>query len=319
MSQPQALPDGIWKELFPKALTVIDEIRQHGGVAEPFFTFGGGTVLMLRHGHRLSKDIDIFVPDPQSLGFVNPKLSDVAADICNSQYVEAAGSVKLILEVGEIDFVAAPNLLPDGFAFETWELFGKKIRVETAAEIVAKKMYHRGDKSTARDLFDLALVIEREPNALLQSERYFHRHGEAFVRNVSAPRDAFIRQFEEIVTLGYTPTFEHASHVALDYFDRLKRDVQHSADTANEFATKGGFEASIANHIDGIYVGPIVHVARHHVVQHLGRGAVAVHESHRLPQALQTGSEASVSLRYREGEARVASKARERGHEEKSR
>jgi hypothetical protein len=36
---------------------------------------------MFRYQHRLSKDIDIFVPDPQYLGFVTPRLSDVAAAV----------------------------------------------------------------------------------------------------------------------------------------------------------------------------------------------------------------------------------------------
>ncbi len=36
---------------------------------------------MFRYGHRLSKDIDIFVPDPQYLGYVTPRLSDTAASL----------------------------------------------------------------------------------------------------------------------------------------------------------------------------------------------------------------------------------------------
>ncbi len=57
---------------------------------------------MLRYQHRLSKDIDIFVPDPQYLGFVTPRLSDVAADI-SSQYVEDQNSyVKLIRPEGKL-------------------------------------------------------------------------------------------------------------------------------------------------------------------------------------------------------------------------
>jgi hypothetical protein len=53
-------------------LHLIDEIRGHG-IDDPFWTFGGGTVLMLRYRHRRSKDIDIFVPDPQHLGYVSPR------------------------------------------------------------------------------------------------------------------------------------------------------------------------------------------------------------------------------------------------------
>jgi hypothetical protein len=55
---PDPLPGGAWQALFPRALLLIDEIRHHGGLADPFWTFGGGTVLMLRYrpppeqGHR---------------------------------------------------------------------------------------------------------------------------------------------------------------------------------------------------------------------------------------------------------------------------
>jgi hypothetical protein len=69
-----------WKNLFLKTLSLIDEIDRHG-MKDPFWTFGGGTVLMLRYAHRNSIDIDIFVPDPQSLGFVSPRLSSVAESI----------------------------------------------------------------------------------------------------------------------------------------------------------------------------------------------------------------------------------------------
>ena len=63
-----ALPSGAWESLLPRALMLTDDISKYGGIADPFWTFGGGTVLMFRYRHRLSKDIDIFVPDPQYLG-----------------------------------------------------------------------------------------------------------------------------------------------------------------------------------------------------------------------------------------------------------
>jgi hypothetical protein len=58
------LPPGPWHVLLQRALLLVDDIQRHGGLADPFWTLGGGTVLMFRYGHRLSKDIDIFVPDP---------------------------------------------------------------------------------------------------------------------------------------------------------------------------------------------------------------------------------------------------------------
>ncbi|WP_080423335.1 nucleotidyl transferase AbiEii/AbiGii toxin family protein [Burkholderia ubonensis] len=190
MTAPMPLPDGPWQGLFRHALTLIDEIRIHG-TANPFWTFGGGTVLMLRYGHRMSKDIDIFVPNPQYLGYVNPRISDAASDI-TTDYEEHAEFVKLVLPDGEIDFVVFRNLTTPGF--DEWTLMDHPVKVETAAEIVAKKMWHRGDRPTARDLFDLSLVIEREPDSLMAAGEFLIRHRETFLRILDEHRD-FLRQF----------------------------------------------------------------------------------------------------------------------------
>ena len=63
----RAIPD-TWERLFRSALRLLDDIERRG-IRNLLWSFGGGTVLMLRYQHRSSKDIDIFVPDPQALGF----------------------------------------------------------------------------------------------------------------------------------------------------------------------------------------------------------------------------------------------------------
>jgi predicted nucleotidyltransferase component of viral defense system len=224
MTQPQSLPSGPWEILLPQALRLIDEISAYGQ-SDPFFTFGGGTVLMLRHNHRMSKDIDIFVSDPQSLNYVNPRLCDLADELCDSQYQEAANFIKLQLREGEIDFVASPNLLPDEYAFENWHLMGRSVRVETAAEIVAKKMFHRGNTATARDLYDLAMVLELAPGELVHAEDFMYRHLEAFLANLRGASEKYVLQFESIDTLNYVPSFEHAKTIVEDYLEGLQRMV----------------------------------------------------------------------------------------------
>ena len=214
---PPRLPDGVWKELLHQAYALVDEFAA-GGVADPFWTFGGGTVLMLRHRHRLSKDIDIFVPDPQYLGFVSPRLSDVAEEISHN-YVEGAGFTKLLLATGEIDFVASPNLTQ--VPYEIWELLGRRIRVETSAEIVAKKLWHRGNSATARDLFDLALVIEREPHALATAAEFLLRHRESFLRQIEERKAVLSVQFAEIDVLDYRPSYEVATQRANEFLRSL--------------------------------------------------------------------------------------------------
>jgi len=162
---------------------------------------------MLRYGHRLSKDIDIFVPDPQSLGFVTPRLSDVAESI-TTDYVEAAGYVKLYLPEGEIDFVAAPNLTKPGFEVET--ILGHQVRVETSVEIIAKKMWHRGDRITGRDIFDFALIAEREPDVLMPAREFMIRHAAAVFLQLDERYAQLKQQFEAVDALNFHPTFDQA-------------------------------------------------------------------------------------------------------------
>ena len=212
------LPDGAWKDLLPHALSIIEEIKSHG-TSDPFWTLGGGTVLMFRYQHRLSKDIDIFVPDPQYLSFVTPRLSDVAAAI-SDQYAEDQSSyVKLIRPEGEIDFVASPNLTDS--PFEMWHIDGHHIRVETAAEIVAKKLWHRGDGATARDLFDLSLVIEREPEALIRAATFLLKNADVFINQITSRKTVLERQFAEIDTLAYTPSYDEAAERATAFLKSL--------------------------------------------------------------------------------------------------
>lgn len=219
MTVSRALPEGPWTVLFSRALDLLDDLRTVGGATDPFWTLGGGTVLMFRHDHRASKDIDIFVADPQYLGYLTPRLSDKAAEL-TSQYVEDASSyVKLQFEEGEIDFVAAPNLLD--VAWEWWDIQGHKVRVERSAEIIAKKMYHRGNQATARDLFDLCLVIEREFDTLQEAAPYLVRHREAFLARISQPSVALRASFDAIDTRSYTRSFEQCVALANDYLQGI--------------------------------------------------------------------------------------------------
>lgn len=201
----------IWERLFTKSLGLIDDIETHG-TRHLFWTFGGGTVLMRRHQHRFSKDIDIFVPDPQALKYVTPRLSERAESL-TGHYTEADNYVKLFLSEGEIDFVASPNLTDTPFIAE--EIFGRSVRVETSAEIIAKKFFHRGDQLQARDMFDFALVAEKEPDALYTAAPYLTRHIDAIRTILHGDTTRLQTQFAAIDTLSYTPSFDHVRELVL--------------------------------------------------------------------------------------------------------
>jgi hypothetical protein len=138
----------IWETLFQRALELIDSLSDAGVVLQDW-SFGGGTVLMRRFLHRVSKVIDIFVSDPQYLAYLTPRLN-TKAETLTANYIEQAGFLKLYFPQGEIDFVASAPLTENPTVIET--LFGREVRVETSTEIIAKKLWHRGEQFTARDI-----------------------------------------------------------------------------------------------------------------------------------------------------------------------
>ncbi|KRI01536.1 nucleotidyl transferase AbiEii/AbiGii toxin family protein [Curvibacter sp. PAE-UM] len=194
---------GVWRELWPQALGLMTHLE--GMVHQPLWTFGGGTVLMLRHGHRLSKDIDLFVPDPQYLGYVNPRLSDVAEAV-SADYEENAEFIKFYLPQGEIDIVVGTALTAQ--PYEVVKHAGREIKVERSAEIIAKKMWFRGDQAKARDLFDLCAVASLEPAAIAEGSPFFVRHGAAFLHRLQERMALARAEFEAIDALDFQQSFD---------------------------------------------------------------------------------------------------------------
>lgn len=193
---------GVWAQLFPYALRLMTHLESQTSL--PNWSFGGGTVLMLRLGHRLSKDIDLFVPDPQYLGYVNPRLSDVAEEV-STDYEENAEFLKFFLPDGEIDIVVGTSLTEQ--PFEVAQYAGREIRFETNAEIIAKKMWHRGDQGKARDLFDLCAVATADPAAIAKAFPFFARHGSAFLSRLALRAEFLEAEFNAIDTLSFKMTF----------------------------------------------------------------------------------------------------------------
>jgi hypothetical protein len=200
----------VWETLFQRALKLIDSVKA-AGVQLEYWTFGGGTVLMRRHHHRYSKDIDIFVSDPQWLGYLNPRLNDTA-EAMTTNYVEAAGSLKLVFKEGEIDFVAAGPLTGKPWNIE--RLFDRDVRVETSAEIIGKKVLYRGQHFTARDIFDLAMVAELEPEALFPIQPILRDRKDIILERIRAD-DASLREaFDALDILDHGRTYDQCVALA---------------------------------------------------------------------------------------------------------
>jgi hypothetical protein len=151
--------------LLERAIELLDGARRLRG-RRITWALGGGTVLMLYYRHRTSRDIDVFLKDPQTLTLLTPRLNERAAEIA-LDYVEASNFVKLSLEQGDIDFIVAPDLTSRPHARRP--VGRRTLIVETPVEIVVKKVFYRAAELRSRDLFDLAIVIERERPTLMRA------------------------------------------------------------------------------------------------------------------------------------------------------
>jgi hypothetical protein len=148
-----------WETLFDKGMAALDSLPPE--LPAPDWTMGGGTVLMFRYHHRLSQDVDIFLTDAQYLTALSPRLNDKVEDLTD-RYREDSQHVKLIFpDLGEVDFVVAPRLIPDSTVLA--KIHGRTVVLDKPEEIIAKKCFYRADGFTARDVFDLAVFLSKDP------------------------------------------------------------------------------------------------------------------------------------------------------------
>ncbi|HYA80151.1 MAG TPA: nucleotidyl transferase AbiEii/AbiGii toxin family protein [Methylocystis sp.] len=140
---------------------------ESAGVGDAEWMLGGGTLLMLRYRHRLSRDIDIFVNDVQYLSYLSPRLNETAGDPLS--YSEAANVLRLFYPEGEVDFLAVapviPSLKPEPLPIEG---FGARAAIPAMpdVEILAQKLFYRAWAFTGRDLYDFATIARCNPGAL---------------------------------------------------------------------------------------------------------------------------------------------------------
>jgi len=190
------------------------------GLPVPEWTFGGGTVLMLRHRHRLSRDVDIFLHDAQVLPALSPRLNPEAERL-TADYSESATHVKLRLAGGEVDFIVAPRLL--GLAPLPLEFEGRVLAADPSAEIVAKKLFYRCAGLQVRDVLDLAVVLEGEPEAAALLRPILRGRAAPLRRRVETLAPTFATDAAELRLLpAGTAALAGAAGVAAGFVDTLE-------------------------------------------------------------------------------------------------
>jgi hypothetical protein len=127
--------------------------------------------------------------------------------------------VKLFLPEGEIDIVASSTLTKN--PFEEYKVLGRDILLETPVEIIAKKLWHRGDRATARDLLDLAVVIEHHYSDILDYRDVFVRNIEVFTHQCESRKSIMLPAFDAIEKIDFNLSFDEC----LERVNALKADL----------------------------------------------------------------------------------------------
>ncbi len=153
-------PESRWEDLLAIALPALDHVFGPMDPARrPGWTLGGGTAIAIRIGHRISFDIDIFVPGVPLKLLVSPRNPHARAISTRVQW--PGHYQKYERPEGEIDFLSPPLQTEPGF---TWHEFrGRPIALETLEEVVVKKIRYRSAGLTPRDAFDIAAVAQCSP------------------------------------------------------------------------------------------------------------------------------------------------------------
>jgi predicted nucleotidyltransferase component of viral defense system len=203
-----------WETLWDNAMKALDSL-------EPAFprkidwSFGGGTAMRLFYDHRESKDVDIFVTDPYVISGLSPRLNNATQELTDD-YNEQSNLLKLRFPEGEVDFIVGGRLI-EAVSLAEKHIRGRDVRVEQPIEIVAKKCFYRAADFTARDIFDLAVLLDEEPDTVRQYENVLLAKRDVLRQRLGAMSPPMRGQIEDALnSLAVTPAYEHIRTRAID-------------------------------------------------------------------------------------------------------
>ncbi len=209
----------IWLKLFEQAIEIIDEAERSCGKVH--WTAGGDAMLSYMFGHRDGKDIDVFVTDPQCLLFLIPRVNAKAKAVADG-YIEASNAIKIFVAEGEIDFIVAPRLTEPG---ATSRHIGRhRAMVQTPAEILAKKVFYRAPEFTARDIFDLAFLIEQGEAQFLNDKTHRDKLG-MILRRIKRSDAGLRKSFGSIARTGYQADYDHCVGAISQFVSKISSGI----------------------------------------------------------------------------------------------
>lgn len=199
-----------WTWLLHKTFEGLRKLDERGSPV-PRWVLGGGTSLMIAFQHRLSKDIDAFIDDPQYLSYLDPGMGAEGIWGCE-EWDRQSNYLKLIYDHGEIDFIVAPTITQ--IAPSHREIEGHLVALEHPVEVCVSKMFHRARTLRVRDIFDIA-VVDQSMSEIL-SEHLGHLAGKKV--DLQARLDDITPSYyaKELAEIEVMPGWESIPATALD-------------------------------------------------------------------------------------------------------
>jgi len=179
--------------------------------------------MMLQINHRESRDVDIFLSDPQFLSFLDPQKRDFQFEIQPTDYDgDGASFQKLAFEgIGEIDFILGHAMTPSPTIETTVE--GEATLLETIPEIITKKIYYRGSGIKPRDIFDIAAAAEQHADSVIEALRSYRSEVQTTLRTIDRLNPDFVNG--AIAQLSIKDKFHSVAKMALQRTAELLRAV----------------------------------------------------------------------------------------------
>jgi len=185
-----------WKGLLHIALGLIDTLSR-----EVTWSFGGGTALAVHFNHRISYDIDIFMPNSDWVSDLAPNANPKTRALIGDRKYEFPGNyLKLRLDAGEIDFIVGSKRTSE--PTQPWDFEDQAVLIETPWEIGIKKLFYRPSNFKVRDIFDLAAIIEADREKL---SSFLHLVAERLDKAIDRI-DALLDRYEEMARTDVNPT-----------------------------------------------------------------------------------------------------------------
>ena len=225
-------------------LEVTLELLKENSLLE-ISSLGGGTALAGYYwNHRYSTDIDIFIYGNENKTHLLKPLNWSENIKSKMNYIGFTGNFRhndiyteiVIDKDSKIQFFDVVKKSKEPFCKAN--IWDKDIQIDTIEEIIAKKIYYRGDIGNSRDLFDIAIAVHENPiifsKMILKKEKIIGLY--KTLLNISNSEELKELYLHEIKQMNPNDKYDFLAKNTIIYLKNLLENVCASYDINYELS-----------------------------------------------------------------------------------